>query len=109
MTPFNWHSWAHARMGRVGVGMTRARLMAIWQRGRMLGTLAAAQSRGLTFTCRSCGARSTLRGGRLRCSRDRQHMDPEGRVERAREELASMRRIAELKRLVSGADAGYRP
>jgi len=106
MTPFNWHRWAYARMGALGVGMTRARLMAIWQRGRMLGTLAAAQSRGLTFTCRSCGARASLRNGKLTCSADRRHMDPEGRVARAREEMGSTRRVAELKRLVAGADAG---
>jgi len=34
-------------------------------------------------------------------------MGPEGRVGRAREEMASMRSFAELKPLVAGGDQGF--
>ena len=69
--------------------------------------LAAAQHRGLVLIRRNCGARAHLRSGRLRCWRGRRHMGPEGRVGRAREEMASMRSFAELKPLVAGGDQGF--
>ena len=69
---------------------------------KAMSTLAVAQASGLKLKCRSCGAAAAIEFGRLLCSADRRHMDLDGRVERARAEMASRRRLAELKRLIAG-------